>query len=111
MPPVSPDSALGAAIAEFWENNPECWRPEVIRNRCGEFSFMFLDTCSAYGLPAELVWLEREGRLKQEHCVVRVGNVMVDWTYRQFSPHADVPMIWITAPYGWRVQARQGVKA
>jgi hypothetical protein len=96
-------AGLTSAIADFAENNSECWRPEVVRNRCGEFSFMFLDACSAYGLTAELVWLESVS--SGEHCVVRVGDVLVDWTYRQFAPHAAVPEIWTEVPQGWTESA------
>ena len=36
------------------------------------------------------------------HWAVRVGNVVIDWTARQFDPLAGLPAVWISEPRPWR---------
>lgn len=112
QPPLDP--AVASAIVTFdAEHGARCRNPDAIREWCFEVSSAFAETLAAAGVPARVVEGLRMGTLPQfpdvelvlgGHAAVLaperydekagewVGEVVYDWTARQFDPQAPVPL-------------------
>lgn len=91
---------IDLACADFLLAHQEWATPEGARGQCSTASAAFLD------LLLERKIITRRGQVTGEwdneevavingvsHRVARVGDLLIDWTARQFNPNALFPMI------------------
>lgn len=91
---------LDAAAASFLSEHSECLDPALIHDRCEEVSEAFAAHLAEAGVEATVV----SGMRLQDlpgggvlvlggHFAVLVGDVVYDWTARQFQPAVPVPLV------------------
>jgi len=69
------DLLLGLLV--IWPNEPDVWRIE----------WFSLDG----NRPLPDIYPEHEG---EDHCVLRLGEKVYDWTIRQYTDETEVPFVW-----------------
>lgn len=87
---------LDTAVDQFARLYPECQDQAQVRDQCFWYARIFtqyvqeVTTC-----PAELITgFEMDGNvILNGHTATLVGEMVYDWTLRQFDPHAAVPSI------------------
>jgi hypothetical protein len=94
-----------------WSTHSGAW------NKCMEASDCFLHELERVGLEGEIEYYDFEGKcctvdemdldireypfsveedIHRNHWAVRVGNIIIDWTARQFNRTASFPAIWVS---------------
>lgn len=106
--------------------------PTGALNNCGDASLAFERFCAECSLPAQKVAMTglpdyvrelweadcglclseggREDGAQDCHVVVRVGDLFVDWTRRQYQPDADFPHVSTRADLeaeGWHIATQK----
>lgn len=108
--------ALMQAIEEFLPRAREEWdTPEKAEDNCNYASDEFLHLLKRFGIEGLIEHYEPEYHYMdnedypydfdgecQYHWAVRLGNIIIDWTARQFNEHAGLPAVWISEPRPWR---------
>ena len=109
-------SALRAAIESFVDYaTREKWHTvQGANNRCNVASDAFLHVLSDHGIEGEIEHYERDVTLDRVeypygdlggcyyHWAVRVGDMIIDWTARQFDKDAPFPAVWEAERREWR---------
>lgn len=67
-------------------------RPEWAAGMCESASASFGSYLVEKGEPAQVLNLKHK-TTGAPHAVVRIGETIVDWTYRQFDENADIPCV------------------
>lgn len=83
---------LDEIAAKFAEAHPEYATPKGAHDNCQKASVEFLDACQEAGYRdlenVELIVVD-----DTIHRGARVGNIIYDWTARQYNPAAPWPLI------------------
>jgi hypothetical protein len=104
---VSTVEEVAATFADDMHHNPE-----RARGNCFNESHRFVHVLSCYGIDAEVVsgvkMAEFMGHevVMDGHAAARVGDVVYDWTARQFWPH-DQPVPLVQTYEEWRAEWRR----
>ena len=107
--------ALLQAIAEFQVRaRMEFSTAELAHNNCNYASDEFLHLLDRFGIEGLIEHYNGDNPEDLEdypyeelyacsyHWAVRVGNLIIDWTARQFSEQAGLPAVWVSEPRPWR---------
>ena len=79
--------------------------PDGADGMCVYLSKYFSEFCETFGIDTECIPVLHEIR-QDWHCIVKVGDDFVDWSYRQYEPDAPMPLIFPEnrlGELGWRV--------
>lgn len=93
---------LLGCVKEYRWAHPDLKDPETARGRCSATAQEFLNLLCRRGVVSdEDVAFGRkafvDGWQNGEHWYCRVGNIVIDWTYRQFKPDSPFPYVWRVA--------------
>lgn len=106
---TSPTTADAEAVALFAAEHPECEDGDQVADLCFDYSEQFRQFVLDLGTDLEVQVVggfrfAAPNVILTGHAATRVGDLVYDWTYRQFDPATPVPLI---TPYAeWRADWR-----
>lgn len=106
--------AVQAEVERFLDAHLYLFEPDCAEGGCFLVSVMFQEHLEragllengAQGVAWDVVQVDAVGAARSPidtnvHWVFRLGDVLIDWTVRQFLPEAPVPLVWRAAPGDW----------
>jgi hypothetical protein len=99
---LSGQSNLLGCVKEFRWAHPELRDPRFATSVCYPTSGEFLRLLLRRGVITQAMINRKEAWVDswetEAHWYSRIGNIVIDWTYRQFDPTCAFPYIWRASP-------------